>query len=151
MPPLTREQKEKAIKDALARKQAADAAKAAATPPSVGSKVTSLAGGKTDKHAPSPGLVKLAVKAPAALSATPSDDALPAAAAAKKDKKVVDPNLLTVSDVAREIGVDPKHGRARLRAAGKSAAEGRWPKVTRDSDEHRELIKLMSTEVEAKP
>lgn len=61
-------------------------------------------------------------------------------AVAPKPKKERDANVLTVGDVARDIGVDPKRARARLRALGEGAVEGRWPKVRRDSDEHRALI-----------
>lgn len=60
-----------------------------------------------------------------------------AASVEKKAKKPAkDPNFLSVSDIAREFGIDPKRARARLRASGKAAADGRWPLVARDSAEH---------------
>lgn len=54
----------------------------------------------------------------------------------KKEKPAKDPNMMSVSDIARELGIDPKRARARLRASGKAAADGRWPLVARDSSEH---------------
>jgi hypothetical protein len=66
------------------------------------------------------------------------------AAAAKPKKAAKDPNLLSVGDVARELGIDPKRARSRLRASGGAAVEGRWPKVRRDSDEHKALIAALS-------
>lgn len=59
-------------------------------------------------------------------------------------KKAKDPDMLTVGDVARELGIDPKRARARLRASGQSAVEGRWPKVKRQSPEHDALIAALS-------
>lgn len=65
--------------------------------------------------------------------------------AAVKPKRVVkDPDQLTVGDVARELGLDPKRARARLRASGASAVEGRWPKVQRGSKEHDALVATLS-------
>lgn len=61
------------------------------------------------------------------------------ASVAKPAKKEVDKDMMTVGDVAREIGVDPKRARARLRALDKAAVEGRWPKVRRGSPEHEQL------------
>jgi len=49
----------------------------------------------------------------------------------KVEKPAKNPNVLSVSDVARELGVDPKRARARLRAAGLGAIEGRWQTVER--------------------
>lgn len=62
----------------------------------------------------------------------------------KPKKKEVDPNLLSVSDVARELGLDPKRARAKLRSAGQSSNEGRWSKVKRDSKEHKELVAMLT-------
>lgn len=67
---------------------------------------------------------------------------------AKPAKPAPDPNLLSVSDVAKACGLDAKRARAKLRAAGKTAVEGRWPKVTKGSKEHDELIALLSAEKE---
>lgn len=63
--------------------------------------------------------------------------------AKKPKKKEKDPNMLSVSDVARELGLDPKRARAKLRASGQAANEGRWPLVKRDSDEHEALIAIL--------
>lgn len=125
-------------------------------------------GSKADKlaRAVAPGVVKPAAKPaptkiPKALNATRLDDtstvtepptsavdkeldaSVAVASDKRKAKRLADPTMLTVSDVAREAGVDPKHARARLRAAGKAAVEGRWSKVKRDSDEHKELANLI--------
>lgn len=57
-----------------------------------------------------------------------------------KKKEAADPNLLTVSDVARELGIDPKAARAKLRRDGSRAPDGRWPKVTKGSKEYADLV-----------
>lgn len=57
-----------------------------------------------------------------------------------KVKAPKDPNALTVSDIAREMGIEPKVARARLRKDGTRAKDGRWPTVTRDSEAHKALI-----------
>jgi hypothetical protein len=49
-------------------------------------------------------------------------------------------DMLSVSDVAREMGVDPKAARAALRAAGKGADGTRYSKIARGSAEHTELM-----------
>lgn len=64
--------------------------------------------------------------------------------------------MLTVSDVAREQGVDPKVARAALRAAGKKAKGRRWPTFRRGSRTHREVLAAITGEsasvvVTAKP
>jgi hypothetical protein len=64
---------------------------------------------------------------------------------AKKPEKKED-DMLSVSDVCRELGIDPKRGRAKLRAAGQAATEGRWPKVKRGSKKWQELIALLQPE-----
>lgn len=51
--------------------------------------------------------------------------------------------LLSVSDIARELGIDPKLARSRLRKHRGKAQDGRWPKVARDSVEHKEIVALM--------
>jgi hypothetical protein len=48
--------------------------------------------------------------------------------------------MLSVSDVAREMGVDPKAARAALRAAGRGADGKRYSKVARGSAEHTALL-----------
>lgn len=52
-------------------------------------------------------------------------------------------NALSVSDVAREVGVDPKKARAALRRAGKGADGKRYATVQRGSDEHAALVLLL--------
>ncbi len=62
-----------------------------------------------------------------------------------------DDDILTVSDVAAEVGIEPKVARQRLRKDGARAIDGRWPTVTRDSKEHQALVaKLTATPVRAK-
>lgn len=61
----------------------------------------------------------------------------------KAAKPAKDPNFLSVSDIARELNIDPKRARARLRASGRAAAEGRWPLVTRGSEEHVALSTII--------
>ena len=63
-------------------------------------------------------------------------------------KKEEDEDMMSVSDVARELGLDPKRARARLRAAGQAATEGRWPKVKRGSKKHQELITMLQLDGE---
>lgn len=66
--------------------------------------------------------------------------------AVKPKKPAADPNLLSVSDIARELGLDPKRARAKLRSKGEGAVEGRWPKVKRDSKDHKALVALLTPE-----
>lgn len=65
-------------------------------------------------------------------------------------KKSKDPNALTVSDVAKEVGIEPKVARARLRRHGflgsTRATDGRWPTVVRGSDEHKALRDLLAAD-----
>lgn len=57
-------------------------------------------------------------------------------------------DMLTVSDIARELKLDPKVARGKLRRHGfkgtHRATEGRWPKVKRDSAEHKELVAIIT-------
>lgn len=74
------------------------------------------------------------------------DTSVTKASVAKKEKAAKpakDPNFLSVSDIARELNIDPKRARARLRASGRAAAEGRWPLVTRGSEEHVALSTII--------
>ena len=48
--------------------------------------------------------------------------------------------MLTVADVDREQGVDPKKARAALRAAGMKAKDGRWPTFKRGSKMHQQVL-----------
>lgn len=64
-------------------------------------------------------------------------------------KKAEDADMLSVSDVAREAGLDPKRARAKLRAAEHppvAATEGRYPKVKRDSKTHKALVAFFKPE-----
>lgn len=49
-------------------------------------------------------------------------------------------DTLSVSDVAREMGVDPKKARAALRASGRGADGKPYARVARGSDEHTALM-----------
>lgn len=91
-------------------------------------------------------------KAPAVDPQAGADEELDATVAAKPAKPAKDPNLLTVSDVARELGIDPKQARAKLRKDGSRAPDGRWPKMKRDSTQHAELIAyLQGSDDETEP
>lgn len=68
--------------------------------------------------------------------------------AVKPKKKAKDPNMLSVSQVAQELGLDPKRARAKLRASGQAATEGRWALVKRDSAEHRALVAILKPKVD---
>lgn len=59
---------------------------------------------------------------------------------AKATKPAKDANALSVSDIAKELGIEPKVARARLRKDGTRATDGRWPTVVRDSAEHKALV-----------
>lgn len=48
--------------------------------------------------------------------------------------------MLTVTDVAREHGVDPKVARAALREAGMKRSKGRWSTFRRGSRMHRRVL-----------
>lgn len=73
--------------------------------------------------------------------------------AKKPKRKEKDPDMLSVSDVAREVGIDPKRARAKLRGIGKSASEneGRYSLVKRGSKEHHALRDLLTPEAEEAP
>jgi len=64
----------------------------------------------------------------------------------KEAKAPKDANALSVSDVAREAGIEPKVARARLRKDGTRAPDGRWPMVQRGSEEHKRLLALFAPE-----
>lgn len=61
----------------------------------------------------------------------------------EKEAKRVEDNLITVVDVAEEMNIDPKVARAKLRRKGMKSNEGRWPRFKRNSDEHKDFIKLL--------
>jgi hypothetical protein len=73
------------------------------------------------------------------------------AAVRKPEKAKKDPTMVSVSQVAQELGLDPKRARARLRAAGKAANEGRWPLVKIGSAEHAQLVALLTPAPKAEP
>lgn len=163
-PPMSREERERRIAEATARKKReTEEARRAATSPKPGSREARVA------EATAPGVVKPSksdrpTKIPADKNMTSKktfagvkddrdvnveDDAKAGAdaeldEAVKPKKPAKDPNMLSVSDVARELGIDPKRARARLRASGGSAVEGRWPKVLRGSKEHDALVGALS-------
>jgi hypothetical protein len=65
---------------------------------------------------------------------------MPTKTTTKKPTDKTKPEELTVADVARELGVDPKKARAALRAAGMKATKGRWPAFRRGSVQHRKVL-----------
>lgn len=73
--------------------------------------------------------------------------------AVKPKKKEKDPSMISVSQIATELGLDAKRARAKLRAAlerdelpdGLEVTEGRWPLVKRDSAQHKQLIAVLSS------
>lgn len=53
--------------------------------------------------------------------------------------------MLTIVQIAEQLNMDPKVARAKLRRKGKNANEGRWPAIKKDSKEHEEIVKLLTT------
>ncbi len=79
----------------------------------------------------------------------PATKKAPAKKATKTPPKdVPTDDTLTVSVVAREVGIDPKAARAVLRAAGRTAKDGRWPTVERGSAEHVALKLILANDAE---
>lgn len=68
--------------------------------------------------------------------------------APKKAKKEKDPTMVSISDIAREAGIDPKVARSKLRKDGARAPEGRWQPVKRDGKEHKRLLALFTPSAE---
>jgi hypothetical protein len=52
-------------------------------------------------------------------------------------------NELTVVDVAKKIGMDPKVARAKLRRKGLKSNEGRWPTFIDGSKEYKEVVEML--------
>lgn len=52
--------------------------------------------------------------------------------------------LVSVSEIAAELGFDAKIARAKLRRQGKQSADGRWPRVKPGSKEYKELKDIIS-------
>ena len=52
--------------------------------------------------------------------------------------------MITVANLARELGVDPKKARAKLRKSGMSANGKRHPDLEVDSKEYNEIRELIS-------
>lgn len=50
---------------------------------------------------------------------------------------------LSIPQVCKELGVDPKVGRAKLRRLGYKAVNGRWSKVAPGSKELAELVAIL--------
>jgi hypothetical protein len=81
----------------------------------------------------------------------PADPPPPAAKPKKEPKKAKDESMLSVSDIAREMKLEPKNVRAKLRSAADvgpfgfdRAPDGRWPLVERDSKEHKAIVALLT-------
>jgi hypothetical protein len=146
---MTKDQRDAAIADAIARKAEAEALKRAEDEASAASK---KAIEETVKPEPTVEEVSRAVAAVGKRNLKKQvekvDKELNNAMVEKpnKEKPAKDPNELTVSDVARELGVEPKAARAKLRRSKGKATDGRWPAVKRDSEEHKALIVLLKAE-----
>lgn len=63
-------------------------------------------------------------------------------------RKVANDNIITVASVAKELGMNPKVARAKLRRAGMKANEGRWAPMKKNGPEHKDLIKLLQSTAE---
>ena len=63
---------------------------------------------------------------------------------AKKTEGTPDTNTISVANLARELGIDPKKARAKLRKAGWSAEGKRYPDVIRDSKQFDEVVDIIS-------
>lgn len=146
--PAAKAERERALREANAKRPSGPTAKT----PAPGSREARVAEAtaqgtvkpsKSDRPAKIPADKNLTSKRDAESDVKAKADAELDKAVAPK-KPVKDPDMLTVGDVARELGVDPKRARARLRASGKSAVEGRWPKVRRGTPEHDALIAALS-------
>lgn len=51
--------------------------------------------------------------------------------------------LVTIKQVAMDLGIDPKVARAKLRRRGKAANEGRWTTVRHGGAEYKELVSIL--------
>jgi len=59
-------------------------------------------------------------------------------------------STMSVADVARELGINPKVARAKLRRKGIGATDGRYAKFERDSDQHKTLVATLKPAPKAK-
>lgn len=75
---------------------------------------------------------------------TPPPATPPTKKSSPKIEKKEDDDMVSVSEIARGLGIDPKRARAKLRAGGASATDGRWPKVKRGSKRYQELVDLLT-------
>lgn len=55
-----------------------------------------------------------------------------------------DPNDLSVADVAREMGINPKVARAKLRRHNIRAKDGRHARVMRDTPAYHALVAMLA-------
>lgn len=53
---------------------------------------------------------------------------------------------LTVTDIARELGISPKVARGKLRRAGMNAKDGRWPTCEPGTDDHARIVEVLRGE-----
>lgn len=65
-------------------------------------------------------------------------------AADAKPEPTRDPNDLSVADVARELGLNPKVVRAKLRRHNIRAKDGRHARVMRGSPDHVNLLAILA-------
>ena len=96
--------------------------------------------------------IKAAEKRVAAKKKTPAKKKKPTAKKTAKKKKPSgkkrgpqpkNDGKLSVSDVAKAMDMDPKVARAKLRRYGQTAVDGRWPRFTPGSKEHKAMIDLL--------
>lgn len=136
---LTPEERKKAIEEFAAKKKASTTSGGVVIP----------AKKPSTKIPPAANLTTGKSKKQQAKDAPPeADDELDANVAAATTKPKDDPDQLSVADIAKSVGVDPKRARAKLRGLGDKApihaTEGRWPKVKRGSKKHQELVALLT-------
>ncbi len=64
---------------------------------------------------------------------------------AKKAAKEVDGKTISIAALSRELGVDPKKARARMRKHGMSAEGKHYPDLIIGSKQHTEISELIAS------
>lgn len=83
---------------------------------------------------------------------TPAETPAPKAKKAKKakvakaDAPTKSSDDLSVADIARELGINPKVARAKLRRHKMQSADGRWPTVRRNSKDYKKIVDVLKGE-----
>ncbi len=54
-----------------------------------------------------------------------------------------DDGMISVADVARELKINPKVARAKLRRRGQTSSDGRWGRFMRGSPDHKAIVKVL--------